>query len=215
MTRSSQYRLTRAVTRFLDVLRVLTIVCLIVWPIAAAAMSLGQLSRPDSWGVDIQFYTGLEIDLASIPTESVDARGVRDPVIKGNAELNIDTSSRKVLLVFTLITELGGLVALYVLIQLRGLFNSFAEGTHFSTENSRRFRKVGIATIVWTLIYPVIQYFGGREIIDEIVLNTAAIQLSPSFELDGVAIFIGLALLTLSGVMEEAAVLHEDQQLTI
>jgi len=39
--------------------------------------------------------------------------------------------------------------------------------------------------------------------------------LSPAFDLNGLGIFIGLALIVLSGILNEAAKMHEVQQLTI
>jgi hypothetical protein len=83
---------------------------------------------------------------------------VRDPIISGKAVLNIGTSSLRALYLFTAITEMGGIVGLYVLIQLRALFASLASGMSFSPENSGRIRKVGIAVITWALINPLLQY---------------------------------------------------------
>jgi hypothetical protein len=72
--------------------------------------------------------------------------------------LNIDTSSLRALYLFTAITEIGGIVGLYVLIQLRALFASLVNGSSFTLENSGRIRKVGIAVIAWALINSLLQY---------------------------------------------------------
>ena len=46
---------------------------------------------------------------------------MRDPIISGKAVLNIDTSSLHALYLFTAVTEMGGIVGLYVLLLLRAL----------------------------------------------------------------------------------------------
>ena len=69
--------------------------------------------------------------------------------------------------------------------------------------------------IIWTAINPLLQYFGGRAILTEFALNVPGIQLSPAFDINGMGIFIGLAMIVLSGVLNEATNIHKDQQLTI
>jgi hypothetical protein len=215
MPDNTQNRLTRAVKRILDVLRVLAIISLIVWPLAVIVMSIGQSSHPESWGVDIDVYSGFIIDINEIGADLTESVGVRDPIIAGKAALSIDTSSPTALYVFTLITELGGVVALYVLLQLRALFASLVSGMNFAPENSGRIRKIGFIIIVWTLINPFLQYFGGQVILSEYSLSVPGIQLNPAFEISGMAIFIGLAMIILSGVLKEANRIHDDQQLTV
>ncbi len=215
MPDKTQNRLSRAVKRILDVLRVLAIISLVLWPLAVIVMSIGQSSHPESWGVDIDVYSGFTIDLNKIGADVTESVGVRDPIIDGKAALSIDTSSPTALYVFTLITELGGVVALYVLLQLRALFASLVSGMNFAPENSGRIRKIGFVIIVWTLVNPVLQYFGGQVILSEYSLSVPGIQLNPAFEISGMAIFIGVAMIILSGVLNEATRIHDDQQLTI
>ena len=208
-------RLTRAVKRILDVLRVLAIVSLILWPLAVIAMTVGQSSHPESWGVDIDVYSGFTIDLSEFAADITEAVGVRNPIIDGKAELSIDTSSPTALYVFTLITELGGVFALYVLLQLRALFASLLSGKNFAPENSKRIKKIGFVIIAWTLVSPILQYFGGQIILSEYALNVPGIHLNPAFDISGMAIFTGVAMIILSGVLTEATRIHDDQQLTI
>ena len=215
MANPHRNRLTGAIKRVLDILRVIAIVCLIVWPLAVVLMSIGQHSNPDSWGVDIDVYSGFTIDLDRFPAGVTESAGVRDPIIDGKAELGIDTSSPTALYVFALITELGGLVGLYVLLQLRALFASLVDGQEFAPENSTHIRKVGIAIIAWALVHPVLRYLGSHVILSEYSLNIPGIQLNPAFGIDGMTIFIGIGMLVLSGVLQEATRIHEDQQLTI
>lgn len=215
MPNKTHNRLTRTVKRILDILRVLAITALVVWPLAVVFMTIGQPSHPESWGVDISVYSGFTLDLNEIAADTSGSVGVRDPIIHGKGELGIDTSSPTALYVFTLITQLGGIVALYVLLQFRALFSSLINGVNFTPENTRRVKKIGLVIIFWALFNPVLQYFGGQVILREYSLNIPGIQLNPAFEISGMAMFIGVAMIILSGVLNEASRMQEEQQLTI
>ena len=207
--------LTRVVKRILDFFRILAFVSLIAWPLFVVIMIIGQNSHPETWGVDIGVFSRFIIDLNAYAGDVVESAGVRDPVISGKAVLNIDTSSLRALYLFTAITEIGGIVSLYVLIQLRALFASLVSGMSFTPENSARIKKIGFVVIIWTAINPLLQYFGGRAILSEYSLNVPGIQLSPAFNLNVMGIIIGLAMLVLAGILNEAASMHKVQQLTI
>jgi hypothetical protein len=206
---------TQVVKRILDFFRVLALAALILWPLFVVVMTLGQSSHPETWGVDIGVFSRFIIDLSAFAGGVTESAGVRDPLISGKAVLNIDTSSLQALYLFTAVTELGGIVGLYVLLQLRALFASLVSGMSFAPENSGRIKKIGLAVIAWTLINPLLQYFGGKAMLAEYSLNVPGIQLSPAFELNGLGIFIGLAMIVLSSVLNEAASVHKFQQLTI
>jgi hypothetical protein len=206
---------TQVVKRILDFFRVLALAALILWPLFVVVMTLGQSSHPETWGVDIGVFSRFIIDLSAFAGGVTESAGVRDPLISGKAVLNIDTSSLQALYLFTAVTELGGIVGLYVLLQLRALFASLVSGMSFAPENSGRIKKIGLAVIAWTLINPLLQYFGGKAMLAEYSLNVPGIQLSPAFELNGLGIFIGLAMIVLSSVLNEAASMHKFQQLTI
>jgi hypothetical protein len=207
--------ITQVVKRILDFLRVLAFIALILWPLFVVVMTLGQYSHPETWGVDIGVFSRFIIDLNAFDGGVTESAGVRDPLISGKAVLNIDTSSLQALYLFTAVTELGGIVGLYVLLQLRALFASLVSGNSFAPENSGRIKKIGLVVIAWTLINPLLQYFGGKAMLAEYSLNVPGIQLSPAFELNGLGIFIGLAMIVLSSVLNEAASMHKFQQLTI
>jgi hypothetical protein len=206
---------TQVVKRILDFFRVLALAALILWPLFVVVMTLGQSSHPETWGVDIGVFSRFIIDLSAFAGGVTESAGVREPLISGKAVLNIDTSSLQALYLFTVVTELGGIVGLYVLLQLRALFASLVSGMSFAPENSGRIKKIGLAVIAWTLINPLLQYFGGKAMLAEYSLNVPGIQLSPAFELNGLGIFIGLAMIVLSSVLNEAASMHKFQQLTI
>ena len=87
-------------------------------------------------------------------------------------------------------------------------FASWLSAKNFAPENSKRIKKIGFVTIAWTLVSPILQYFGGQIILSEHALSVPGIQLIP-------AIFTGVAMIILSGVLTEATRIHDDQQLTI
>jgi len=215
MSTATHNPLTRAVKRILDVFRVLAIISLILWPLFVVGATLGQYSNPESWGVDIGVFSRFVIDLSAFSGDVAESVGVRDPVIGGKTMLNIDTSSLHALYLFTVITEWGGIVLLYILIQLRALFASLVSGVTFTPENSGRIKKTGFVVIAWTLVNPLLQYFGGRAILAEYSLDVPGIELSPAFEVSGIGILIGLSMIVLSGVLNEAARMHKFQELTI
>ncbi len=215
MSTAAHNPLTRVVKRSLDIFRVLAITGLIAWPLLALFMSIGHHSEEETWGVDIGVFSGFFIDLTAFTADVTDSPGVRDPMISGKAVLNIDTSSPRALYLFTAILEVGGIAGLYVLIQLRALFTSLLGGISFAPENSGRIRKIGFVVIAWAVINPILQYIGGRAILAEYSLNIPGIQLIPAFDVNGMAIFIGVAMIVLAGVLKEAARMHEVQTLTI
>jgi hypothetical protein len=215
MTIAAPYPLTKTVKRILDLLRVLAFVGLILWPLFVLFTAIGQNSHPDTWGVDIDVFSQFNIDLTAFTQDVSSSPGVRDPSISGKALLKIDTSSLHALYLFTVLLEISGAVGLYVVIQLRALFGSLANGLSFTPENSGRIRKIGTVVILWAFINPLLQYFGGQAILIEYALNVPGLQLSPAFEVNGMAIFIGLAMIVLSGVLNEAAHMHDVQKLTI
>ena len=215
MSTATPNPLTRGVKRILDLFRILAFAGLIGWPLFVLIMTIGQSSGPATWGVDISIFSRFIIDMTAFTQNVAESAGVRDPIISGKAMLNIDTSSLHALYLFTAILEVGGIVGLYILIQLRALFASLESGMSFTHENSGRIRKIGFVVIIWAVINPLLQYFGGRAILAEYSLNVPGVQLSPAFDLNGMAIFIGLAMIVLSGVLNEAANMRELQELTI
>jgi hypothetical protein len=215
MSTAAKNPLTRVVKRILDFLRVVAFISLIAWPLAVIVLAVSQHSNAETWGVDISFFSGFQVDLSEFAGGLAESAGVRDPALNGKAVINIDTSSLNALYIFTAMTEIAGIVGLYVLLQFRALFASLVNGFSFAPENSGRIRKIGLVVIAWSLIHPLLQYFGGQFILAEYALNVTAIQLHPAFELNGLGILTGFAMIVLSGVLNEAAAIHETQELTI
>ncbi len=215
MSTQTKNPLARAVKRILDVVRVIAFISLIAWPLLALVLTIGHSSNTERWGVDISVFSSFNIDLDEFAEGTERSTGVRDPKIHGKGFLNVDTSSLSAFYTFVLMMEMGGIVGFYMLLQLRAVFTSLAAGESFDLKNSARIRKFGYVAIGWALISPLLQYFGGQMILREYSLNLPGIVLSPAFELNGGAIFIGLAMIVLSGVLNEAASINESHRLTI
>jgi len=207
--------LARAVKRVLDVVRVIAFISLIAWPLMTLMITIGHSSIAEHWGIDISVFSSFNIDLDEFPEGTAQSKGVRDPKISGKGHLSVDTSSLSAFYTFVLMMEVGGIVGFYMLLQLRAVFTSLAAGDNFDLKNSARIRRIGYVAIGWALTSPLLQYFGGQIILQEYSLNLPGIVLSPAFELNGGTIFIGLAMIVLSGVLNEAASINESHQLTI
>ena len=207
--------LARAIKRILDVVRVIAFISLIAGPLMTLIITIGHSSIAEHWGIDISVFASFNVDLDEFSEGTAQSTGVRDPKINGKGLLNVDTSSLSAFYTFVFMMEVGGIVGFYLLLQLRAVFTSLAAGDNFDLKNSARIRKFGYVAIGWALTSPLLQYFGGQVILREYSLKLPGIVLSPAFEVNGGMIFIGLAMIVLSGVLNEAASINESHQLTI
>jgi len=96
-------------------------------------------------------------------------------------------------------------IFLYGLLTMRKLFISLSEGSTFTQQNAERIRKIGYVFIGWHIVFPLLQYFGGRMMLHDIAFNVPGIQLYPGFEFNIGGLFAGFAIIVLSGVLREAA----------
>ncbi len=81
MSTATHNPLTRVVKRILDFFRVLAFISLILWSLFVVAMTIGQYSDPETWGVDIGVFSGFIIDLNAFAGDVTESVGVRDPKI--------------------------------------------------------------------------------------------------------------------------------------
>jgi hypothetical protein len=72
-----------------------------------------------------------------------------------------------------------------------------------------------VVLLAWQAAIPLLQYFGRNAVFGDTLFSPRVFQLYPVWELNPLAIFTGLALLVLSGVLNEAVRMHEEQRLTI
>jgi hypothetical protein len=105
----------------------------------------------------------------------------------------------------------------YIILQLCNIFTSICNGDAFTGVITRGLKKLGILIILWNLASAVIKHYGQKLILKDISVNTKALKLSPYDDLDSFlyGVFIGIALLVLAGIINEAIKIHEEQRLTI
>ncbi len=207
-------RLTRLVYHFLDFFLMFIILVLLMMPPLLVVMTISQFDNPE-WGIDIGVFSNLRIDLNEFAGLVMEPSGIRNPEFSTQAVISIDTYSLFAYYLFALISVIGGVVLLYILLQLRTVFASLLSDMALTPENSGRIRKIGYAVIVWSLVNPFLQYFGGRAVLRDIAFNVPGFQLNPAFEIPIVGLFTGLVIIVLSGVLNEAARIQKDQELTI
>jgi len=204
--------LTLFVKRTLDFFLILFLLISLAIPVIAVVMAISQSDVP-TWGIDIGIFSGFKLNLAEM--SGVEAMGVRNQEFSGKGLVSIDTSNLYAWYLFVVISQVSALVALYVTNQLRNMVLSLLSNTPFNNENPQRIKKIGLVIIIWNVINPLVQYFGWGSVVNDITFNNTGIQLYPAFEVNVIAVLIGLMLLLLSGILKEAKLLKQEQELTI
>jgi len=204
--------LTYVVKQVLDLLLVLSLFALFVMPIVFVVMIFSQSQIP-TWGVDIGVFSGFMLDFNQIA--GAEATGIRLPQFSGKTIINIDTSNLYAWHLYVIATELTAFTSIYVQIQLRAIVISFQNGNSFTQYNSQRIKKIGIVVIAWNALHPFLQYFAWGSVVKGISFNTKGFQLYPAFEVNVMGLLIGFILILLSKMLQEAADMKQDQELTI
>jgi hypothetical protein len=216
MSPTQQNKLTKWVKRFLDVMRMLFLAVAVVWPVTVMVVGLSIPSDPEQRHTDVSVFSNYKIH-SELSTENADSSGNEAELVmsgQGNVLLN-NTHSRMSWYLSGAISEALLFVFLYGLLTLRSLFGSLLKGSTFTEENAKRLTKVGYVFIGFHIISPILQYVGGRIMLNDIALNVPGVSLYPGFELNIGGLFAGAAIIVLSGVLREATSIHQEQELTI
>jgi len=213
---TTENRLAGSVKRFLDIIWYVLIFTAVVWPIAVIIIGLSMPSDPAERHADIDTFLSFKI-YSDVSTElATQSENAAELLIRGKGMVQLNNTPS--LLAWYLsgsITEIMGFIFLFGLLQMRRLFASVIKGEPFARENAGRIKTIGYVFIGWHIIYPLLQYFGGRMMLNDIGFNVQGIQLYPAFELNVAGVFAGFAIIVLSGVLREAARIHHEQSLTV
>lgn len=215
MSSTEQNKLARLVKRFLDLIWFILLFTAVIWPIAVIVVGLNIPADAEQRTTDVNIFIGFKIHPDG-PTELDLEAAAGGALISGRGEVKINNT--RGLLAWYLsgaMTEIMGFIALYGLMQMRRLFASLIKGESFARENAGRIKNIGYVFIGWHISLPLLQYFGGRAVLNDIGFHVQGIQLYPAFEFNIAGIFAGFAIIVLSGILREAASIHEDQSLTI
>jgi hypothetical protein len=210
--KTQSWNLTGIIKRVLDFFMAFFYAILVLWLPVILVMAISQ-QQIDTWGFDVTAYAGYSFDFNQLA--NVDVSGLRNPEISGKSIISFDTSSLYAWYLFAATQMISAMVALFVVIQIRAIVMSLQNGLSFSTENSIRIRRIGIVTIVWNIITPLIQYFGWGAFVKDIVFNTEGIQFYPAFEFNIFGLLVGFLLIVLSRLLNEAALISKEQEFTI
>jgi len=216
MNTSQQKKLTLLVRHFLNLTWYMFIFFAVAWPVIVMVVGLSISADPAERHTDISVFSAFKIN-SDVSTElaksTLDGKAL---LLSGRGDLKIEnTRSLLSWYLFGTISQVMLFIFLLGLWQMRRLFNSLAIGDTFTEKNAEHVRMLAYVVIAWNVILPALQYFGGRLMLGDIAFNIPGIQLYPSFELDIGGIFVGLAILVLSGVLREAVSIKQDQALTI
>ena len=204
--------LAHFVKRCLDFFLILFLLISFAIPVITVVMAISQNEVP-TWGIDINIFSGFTLNLSEIT--GIEAFGVRNQEFSAKGLVSIDTSNLYAWYLFVAVSQIVAVVAVYVIVQLRNMIFSLLANTPFNNENPQRIKKIGLVIIVWNLANPILQYFGWGAVVNEITFNNPGIQLYPAFEINVIGLLIGLMMLLLSGLLNEAKLIKQEQELTI
>ncbi|MBL4661106.1 MAG: DUF2975 domain-containing protein [Alcanivoracaceae bacterium] len=204
--------LTHFVKRSLDVFLLFFLLIAVSIPVVVSIMAVSQIEVP-TWGIDIGIFSGFKFDFSEIA--GIEVFGVRKPEFSGQAIVSIDTSNLYAWYLYVVVSEISAMLAIYVTVQFRSMVSSLQSNEPFTHENSHRIKRVGIVIIAWNLLNPILQYFGWGAVVEAITFSNKGIQLYPAFEINLLALLIGLMVLLLSGMLQEATKIKQEQELTI
>ena len=213
---NTENKLAGIVKRFLDIIWYVLIFTAVVWPVAVMVIGLSMPSDPAERHADIDTFLSFKI-YSDVSTElATQSENAAELLIRGKGMVQLNnTPSLLAWYLSGAITEVMGFIFLFGLLQMRRLFASVIKGESFARENAGRIKTIGYVFIGWHIIYPLLQYFGGRIMLNDIGFNVQGIQLHPAFELNVAGVFAGFAIIVLAGVLREAASIHHEQSLTV
>jgi len=212
---SSNQKLTLLVKRYVDIIWYLGIATLIVWFFAIMVIGYSIPDNPDERHTDITF--GLQFRVLPVG-ESLDADEQTNlsEIIQGTSNLKLNnTKSYLSWYVSNAIILISGLIGIWAWMFVRKIFHNLVNKEPFHERNQHYLYQLGLIIFISNLIIPILVYLGGLFIISDIGQFANHIKLFPAVEINVMSLFIGLALIILSKIFQEATTIHEEQSLTI
>ncbi len=207
-------KMTLWVKRLVDALWYIAVGTLIIWPIATLIIGLNIPDNPQERHTDINFMFDFRVYPEAI--QQAADNSTLPELIQGSAEIKLNnTKSELSWYVQSCISEIMGIIALFGLTYLRKLFVNLARGEAFHQSNVRLLHQMGLVVVIWNIIYPLVVYAGGSIILQEVGQHGDFIQISPSFQFYPVGVLFGLVLMVFAQVIKEAAMMQQEQSLTI
>jgi hypothetical protein len=182
-----------------------------------AIVGLNIPSEYDARHTDINYPLSFRV----LPIEVVENGGPQDTakiseIIQGQAEIKLNnTFGKAAWYISNAIYILQALVVLITLHYLRKLFANFAQRRFFDAVNATYIRRIAFILIGTCIVYPLVIYLGGQMILNDIGSFNAQIELAPSVSIPITGFVVGLALLVLSQLIDEAVDIYNEQALTI
>lgn len=211
-SKNSPYRFANTVRRILD----FCISVEIAWAFLLLIMyviDLMKLYDPNYEGLGVLMPIGFKLDLTALP--AFDIPGLKNQIINGKVTLDIIPPNLFALHLWVLLDFVSALVSLYIIVQLRNIFVSLSNGDAFISSSVICLKRMAFMLIGWNVLFPLLQYFGWGAVLKEISIDTQAVMFYSPFEPDLQAVFIGVFLLVLSGVINEAVKMKDEQRYTI
>lgn len=216
MSNADSKRLTVLVKRFLDLIWFVLLTAAIVWPIAVLVVGLSVAADPGRHSADVDAYLHFRINSAVSGESATESASAGETLLRGRGQVQIQNMpSTLAWYVSGAITEIMGIIFLFGLAQARKLFGALAEGEWFAGDNAGLIRKIGYVFIGWHILHPLMQFFGGRTVLNDLAFDVPGVQLFAGFQLNILGILAGLAIIVLAGVWREAIEIHQEQELTI
>ena len=127
--------------------------------------------------------------------------------------LRFTSASRPLMLIYAVFALLYAGVLLFVIRQLRKLFQSLVDGVPFTIENASRIRLIGLIVLAGEVVESFLVFVGQLYIDSRFEIT--GLTVDPGIDIDLSTVFAGLVLLVIAEVFRIGTQLKEDQDLTV
>ncbi|MBN1903622.1 MAG: DUF2975 domain-containing protein [Deltaproteobacteria bacterium] len=210
-------RLANVLRIILSVVLVSSVFTAIIWPFAfyvyPATRHLFDPSFLTNSIMSFDIHTFFRLDLSMQSAFKI--TGLEDQTLRGKVSMGIIPQKIIYWHTYQLLDWLKNLLGCYILLEFRNIFTSICNGDAFTGVITGSLKKMGIVIIIWNSLSPFVQYYGYGVLLKNITASTEALKITPYFYVGIEYLFLGVALLVLAGVINEAVKIHEEQRLTI